>query len=74
MIPNDHEADAMIDVGDFHRRRKVPLTLITTPVFFAVRGGNHGSQFRRIDELAFPLQLAVHFQVAEVTARTPARI
>ena len=74
MIPDDHDADAMIDVWDFDRRRKVPLTLITTPMFFAVRGGYHGSQFRRIDERAFPLQLAVHFQVADVTARTPRRI
>jgi len=69
MVPENQNAYFVIHFGKADRAGEVPLPLVATPKFFARFRRDGGGQCFGFDFLAAIPNLAIHFQVAHVTAR-----
>ena len=69
MVPEDQDAYFVIHFGNVDRAGEVPLPLVATAKFFAIFWRDGGRQFFRFDFFPAIPDLAIHFQVAHITAR-----
>jgi hypothetical protein len=67
-VPNNDNPHFVVDAGDMQAHGEVPLLLVSAMEGFAALGIDLGGQFVGADDFALPLQLAIEFQVANVSA------
>jgi len=68
MIPKDQDAHFVVHLGKADCAGKIPLPLVATAKFLAILRRDGGCQCFRFDFLPAIPDLAIHFQVAHVTA------
>ena len=68
-VPNDNDTHFVVDVGDVQGHGEVPLLLASTPERPAIFRRDLGSNFVDAHHAAFPLDLAVEFQVSHIAPR-----
>ena len=64
-----YDPNLVLDVGDAHGHRKVPLPSVTDPHLLAITCGDRGRQIVGLDDPSLPLQLAVTLEVADIAPR-----
>src|SRR6201997_5668590 len=68
LVPDNDQPHPMRNRGDRQGAGEIPLPSVATAQFLAVGGSNALRQFVSANDLAFPLQLTVGFQIADIAA------